>query len=56
MNNDTSDGGATVPCISLEAGRRVFDFEKVCGVTPASVRYESHGKAMDKHNGDFDKK
>lgn len=28
-----------------EAVRRVFEFEKVHGVTPDSVRYESHGKA-----------
>ena len=28
-----------------EAGRRVLEFEKVYGVTPASVRYESRGKA-----------
>ena len=28
-----------------EAARRVFEFEKVTGTTPASVRYESHGKA-----------
>ena len=31
----------------LEAIRRVLEFEKVYGVTPASVRYESHGKAND---------
>ena len=35
-----------------EATRRVFEFEKVYGVTPASVRYESHGKAnADAHLG-----
>ena len=28
-----------------EAVRRVFEFEKLHGVTPASVCYESHGKA-----------
>jgi len=28
-----------------EAARRVFEFEKVTGTTPESVRYESHGKA-----------
>ena len=28
-----------------EAVRRVFEFETVYGVTPASVRYESHGKS-----------
>ena len=34
-----------------EAGRRVFEFEKVTGTTPASVRYESHGKAnMDRRD------
>lgn len=30
---------------ALEALRRVFAFEDLHGVTPASVCYESHGKA-----------
>ena len=35
-----------------EAARRVFEFEKVTGTTPASVRYESHGKANSRVRGD----
>ena len=32
----------------LEALRRVFEFKRLHGVTPASVCYESHGKANTK--------